>query len=74
MADTSWRNRVSGVETVSGLPPISGWEGQPLVSLEEATKDLPVQDIRGYAQVSLEAGEDHKFENPRHTVPTYIGS
>ena len=52
--DPGWRDRVSGVETVSHLSPISGWEGELLVSLEEATKKLPVKNIRIHAQVALE--------------------
>ena len=61
----SWRARVSGVETVNAqLGPIFGWEDQPLVSLEEATKKLPVKNIRGHAQIAAEAGEDFKFSHP----------
>ena len=61
----SWRARVSGVETVNAqLGPIFGWEDQPLVSLEEATKKLPVKNIRGHAQIAAEAGEDYKFSHP----------
>ena len=60
----SWRARVSGVETVAQLGPIFGWEDQPLVSLEEATKKLPVKNIRGHAQIAAEAGEDYKFSHP----------
>eukprot|EP01045_Picozoa_sp_COSAG04_P014967 COSAG04_NODE_1154_length_8051_cov_26.213531_4_plen_531_part_00 len=64
MADSSWRARVSGVETVANLAPIFGWEDQPLVSLVEATKKLPVKNIGGHAQVAAEAGEDYKFSHP----------
>ena len=52
-----------GRQTVAQLGPIFGWEDQPLVSLEEATKKLPVKNIGIHAQVAHEAGEDHKFSH-----------
>ena len=58
MATGGHHDRVTDVET------ISGWEDQPLVSLNKATKNLPVKNITIHAQVALEVGEDHKFDHP----------
>ena len=57
-------HRVTGVETVARLSPISGWEDQPIVSLPKATKNLPVKNITIHAEVALAAGEDYKFDHP----------
>ena len=57
-------HRVTGVETVAVLPPISGWEDQPLVSLPKATKNLPVKNIAAHAEVALEVGENFKIDHP----------
>ena len=64
MAQESWRARVSGVEPVVALTPISGWKSKSLVSLEEATKSLPVEDIELHAEAALDAGEAYKRTHP----------
>ena len=64
MANSGHHNRVTDVEMLARLAPISGWEDQPLVSLPKATKNLPVKNITIHAQVALEVGEDHKFDYP----------
>ena len=53
-----------GVEPVVVLGPISGWEDKPLVSLEKATKGLPVESITIHAKVAHEAGEEFKRTHP----------
>jgi hypothetical protein len=57
-------SRVTGVEFLAKLPPISGWEDQPLVSLPKATEHLPVKSIKRHAQIALEVGEDYKEDHP----------
>eukprot|EP01048_Picozoa_sp_COSAG05_P038197 COSAG05_NODE_18257_length_311_cov_0.726415_1_plen_51_part_01 len=50
--DASWRARVSNVESLVVLGPISGWQDQPLVSLKRSTKDVPVEHIALHAEVA----------------------
>eukprot|EP01043_Picozoa_sp_COSAG02_P028238 COSAG02_NODE_1703_length_11241_cov_845.206695_9_plen_619_part_00 len=57
-------HRVTGVEVLARLAPISGWEDQPLVTLPQATEHLPVKNIKIHAQVALEVGEDYKEDHP----------
>lgn len=67
--------RVLGVEALSKLPPISGWEDVPLVTLPIATDGLPVKNIKRHAQIALEVGEDYKEDHPDDPrTPDQLGS
>ena len=64
MATGGHHHRVTGVEMLAVLPPISGWEDQPIVSLPKATKNLPIKNITAHAEVALEVGENFKIDHP----------
>ena len=67
--------RVLGIEALSKLPPISGWEDVPLVTLPVATEGLPVKNIKRHAQIALEVGEDYKEDHPDDPrTPDQLGS
>ena len=62
--ENNFQNRITDInETPWNLPPVLGWKNAPDVSLNQAVRNLKIDDIVDYAEFSLEFADTFSIDN-----------